>query len=35
MRFAFAPVRGRFVRLRQLAAHRNFWRIGELTVHGE
>jgi hypothetical protein len=35
MRFAFAPVRGRFVRLRQLAAHRNFWRIGELTVQSE
>jgi hypothetical protein len=31
---AFAPRQARFVRLRQLARHKNMWRIAELTVHG-
>jgi hypothetical protein len=33
MRFAFPAVPARFVRLRQLAHHRNLWRIAELRVH--
>ena len=34
MHIAFAPRQARFVRLRQLAHHKNMWRIAELTVHG-
>jgi hypothetical protein len=33
MRFAFPPRPARFVRLRQLATHKNYWRILELGVH--
>jgi hypothetical protein len=33
MAFAFPARQARFVRLRQLASHRNYWRIAELTVH--
>jgi hypothetical protein len=33
MRIGFAPRPARFVRLRQLAAHKNYWRIAELSIH--
>jgi hypothetical protein len=33
MRFGFPPVHARFIRLRQLAQHKNLWRIAELRVH--
>src|SRR4029453_8801250 len=34
MRFGFAPRSARFVRLRTLVPHKNFWRVAELSVHG-
>ena len=34
MRIAFPPHPARYVRLRQLAEHKNMWRLAELTVHG-
>jgi hypothetical protein len=34
LRFAFAPRQARFVRLRPVTTHRNYWRVAELTVHG-
>jgi hypothetical protein len=33
IRIAFAPVKARFVRLRQIAKHRNLWRVAELRVN--
>jgi hypothetical protein len=33
MRFQFTPRPARFVRLQQLAHHRNMWRVAELQVH--
>ena len=34
VRIAFPPRRARFVRLRQIATHRNLWRVAELRVNG-
>ena len=34
MRITFPPHPARYVRLRQLADHKNMWRLAELTVHG-
>ncbi len=34
MRITFPPRAARYVRLRQLAEHRNMWRVAELRVHG-
>ena len=34
MRITFPPRPARFVRLRQLADHKNMWRVAELTVNG-
>ncbi len=34
MHITFPPRPARFVRLRQLAQHKNMWRVAELTVHG-
>jgi hypothetical protein len=34
MAFAFRPRRARFVRLRQLGSHKNYWRVAELIVYG-
>ncbi len=33
MQFTFAPRRARYVRLRLIASHQNFWRVVELHVH--
>jgi hypothetical protein len=33
MRFSFTPHPARYVRLLQLATHRNMWRVAELQVH--
>jgi hypothetical protein len=35
MHIAFAPRQARFVRLRQLARHKNMWRLAELKIHGK
>jgi hypothetical protein len=35
MRFGFAPHPARFVRLRLTTSDKSFWRVAELTVHGE
>jgi len=34
IRIAFPPRRTRFVRLRQIATHRNLWRVAELRING-
>jgi F5/8 type C domain len=34
IRITFPPRSARFVRLRQLAEHKNMWRLAELKVHG-
>ena len=33
LQFVFAPHPARYVRLQQLATHRNMWRVAELQVH--
>ena len=35
MHFRFAPHAARFVRLRLTTSDKNFWRVAELSVHGE
>ncbi len=34
VRIAFPPRQARFVRLRQIATHRNLWRVAELRING-